>query len=145
MFNSGFVWVRSPDALAQDIVEYGERVEAALYAAANAWGQHIQDLARENAAWTDRTANARSGLFYAVEGFGMGEMRGDVSAEAKSLMKDIEIVSASKDEIIIVLGHTVYYGKYLELSHGGSYAIIMSTIEENLPDLERLIRKAYAA
>lgn len=145
MSNSGFVWVRSPDALAQDIVDYANRVEAALYAAANAWGQQIQDLARENASWTDRTANARSGLFFAVEGYGMGEMRGDVSAEAKALMQDIEIVSAQNDEIIIVLGHTVYYGKYLELSHGGSYAIIMSTIEENLPDLERLIRKAYAA
>jgi hypothetical protein len=143
--NSGFVWVRSPDDLAQDIEDYGNRVEAALYAAANAWGQHIQDLARENAAWTDRTANARSGLFYAVDGFGHGEMQGDVSAEAKALMTDVEVVSAGKDEIIIVLGHTVFYGKFLELSHGGNYAIIMSTIEENLPALERLIRKAYAA
>ena len=145
MSNSGIVWVRPPSALAQDFADYGNRVEAALYAAANAWGQHIQDQARANAPWTDRTANARTGLFYAVDGLGMGEVVGDISAAAKALMKDTSVESAGRNEIIIVLAHTVFYGKFLELSRGGQNAIIMSTIEANLPALEQLIRRAYGS
>jgi hypothetical protein len=38
------------------------------------------------------------------------------------------------------LGHTVFYGKYLELSNGGTHAVVMSTIEENLPMLERMLQ-----
>jgi hypothetical protein len=143
--NSGFVWVRPPEALAKNFEAYGQRIEAALYAAANAWGQSIQDAGRAEAEWVDRTANARSGLFYAVEGFGMGQMVGDISAGAKALMRETSIESAGPNEIIITLGHTVYYGKYLELSHGGRYAIIMSTIEKHLPALEALIRKSYGS
>ena len=141
----GFVWVKPPAELAKNIEQYGARIEAALYAAANAWGQSIQDDARANAPWVDRTANARSGLFYAVDGFGMGEMVGDVSAGARALQKETSVESAGAHEVIITLGHTVYYGKFLELSNGGKNAIIMSTIEKNLPVLEGLVRKAYGA
>ncbi len=141
--NSGFYWVQPPSALGKDVRGYYERVEAALYAAANAWGQHIQDQARQTAMWEDRTGNARSGLFYGVDGFGMGEIIGDVSPGAKALMREVVTEQAGQNEIIITLGHTVWYGKYLELSHGGSYAVILSTIEANLPELEMLMRKAY--
>jgi len=40
------------------------------------------------------------------------------------------------------LGHTVFYGKYLETSNGGRYAVVMSTIERNLPKLERMLQDA---
>jgi hypothetical protein len=139
------VWVRPPSELAKDFAAYGHRVEVAMYAAANAWGQHIQDAARHSAPWEDRTGNARSGLFYGVDGLGMGEIVGDISSAAKALMSEVEVVSASRNEIIIVLGHTVFYGKYLEISRGGKYAIIMSTIEENMPALEALMRKCYGS
>jgi hypothetical protein len=39
---------------------------------------------------------------------------------------------------VIALGHTVYYGKYLETSP--KYAVVMSTIEANLPILERMLK-----
>jgi len=144
--NSGFVWVRPPSELAKDFEAYGKRVEVALYASAQAWGLDIQKAARENRPWTDRaSANARSGLFYAVEKFGQGEIVGEISADAKALMTETSIEHAGKDEIIITLGHSVFYGKYLELKNGGKYAIIMSTIEANLPALEALMRKSYGS
>jgi hypothetical protein len=143
--NSGFVWVRPPSALAKDFELYGKRVEVALYAAANAWGQQIQDAARQNKPWEDRTANAKTGLFYAVDGLGMGEIVGEISAGALALKNEVEEVRANGNEIIIVLAHTVFYGKHLELSHGEKYAVIMSTIEANLPALETLLRKAYGS
>src|SRR5574342_728400 len=130
---SGFRWVSPPSAqLIPGVKKYGERIEAGIYAVAARWGQNIQDQARQNAVWEDRTGNARSGLFYAVEGFGMGEVAGEISPGAKELMKDVSMEKGKDNVLVIVLAHTVFYGKFLELSHGGRYAIIMSTIESNL-------------
>ena len=116
----------------------------ALQAVANYWGQSIQDEARKNAPWEDRTGNARGGLFFAVDGFGMEPITGTVTPESGELNSDVQIVEGSKDTLIIALAHTVFYGKYLELSNGGSHAIIMSTIESNLSNLEDMMRDYFA-
>lgn len=137
----GFHWVIPPSAqLIPNVELYGKRIEAAVYAVASRWGQGSQDAARNNAPWEDRTGNARGGLFYAVDGFGLGEVVGEVSAEARGLMKDVSVEKGNGDILIIALSHTVYYGKFLELSHGGRYAIIMSTLESRLPELQRQIQ-----
>jgi hypothetical protein len=73
----------------------------------------MQNDARTNAPWTDRTSNARTGLFGIAE-------------------RDV-----ARRLIVIYLSHGVDidYGKWLELAHGGKYAIIMPTIEAHLPDV----------
>jgi hypothetical protein len=139
----GFEWVISPDVIARGLEDYGERMLVAIQVAANYWGQHIQNEARKNVIWKDRSGNARGGLFFAVDGFGLNTLTGEVKPEAKSEMSDVAVESGSSDTLIITLAHTVYYGKYLELSNGGKYAIIMSTIESNLPMLERLIQDRF--
>lgn len=140
--SSGFHWVIAPDQqLIPGVKKYGDRIEAGIYAVASRWGQSVQDQTRQDAPWEDRTGNARGGLFYAVDGFGMGEVMGEASAEAKELMKDTTVENGSDNVLIIAISHTVYYGKFLELSHGGRYAIIMSTIESNLPALERQVQE----
>lgn len=141
--NNGFQWVVSPKVIADGLEKYGERALAAVQAAASYWGQSIQDEARENAAWEDRTGNARGGLFFAVDGFGLDPITGTVTPEATSDMSDIAVESGSKETLIVTLAHTVFYGKYLETSNGGTYAIIMSTIEANLPNLERLVQDIF--
>ena len=141
---SGFQWVVSPDVIAKGLDDYGEKALVALQAIANYWGQSIQDEARESAVWEDRTSNARGGLFFAVDGFGLNPLVGEVTAEAKSEMSDVAVESGDRDTLIITLAHTVFYGKYLELSNGGKYAIIMSTIESNLPKLERMVKEVFS-
>jgi len=141
--NSGFQWVVSPMVIADGLEKYGQDVLVALQAVANYWGQSIQDEAREKAPWEDRTSNARGGLFFAVDGFGLNTITGEVTPEARAEMSDATVESGSKDTLIITLGHTVFYGKFLELSNGGKYAIIMSTIETNLPKLERLVAEVF--
>lgn len=141
--NSGFQWVVSPEVIAKGLENYGERALVALQAVANYWGQGIQDEARQNAVWEDRTGNARGGLFFAVDGFGLSPITGEVTPEAKSEMSDVAVESGDRDTLIVTLAHTVFYGKYLELSNGGRYAIIMSTIESNLPKLERLVQDVF--
>ena len=141
--NSGFQWVVSPEVIAKGLEDYGDKAMVALQAVANYWGQGVQDEARENASWEDRTSNARGGLFFAVDGFDLGTITGEVTPEAKSEMGDVAVESGSKDTLIITLAHTVFYGKFLELSNGGRYAIIMSTIEANLGSLERLVQDVF--
>jgi hypothetical protein len=141
--NPGFKWVVSPKVIMQGLDDYGERALVAIQAVANYWGQFVQDEARQNANWEDRTGNARGGLFFAVDGFGLTPLTGEVTPEATAEMSDVAVESGSPDTLIITLGHTVFYGKFLELSNGGRYAIIMSTIESNLPQLERMLQDVF--
>lgn len=143
MMNSGFEWVVAPDVIAKGLSKYGEDALVAIQSAATYWGQHIQNEARMNAMWEDRTGNARSGLFFAVDGFGMSPLTGEVTPDAKAEMSDVAVESGDAHTLIVTLAHTVFYGKYLETSNGGTYAIIMSTMEANLPMLERLIRETF--
>jgi len=139
-----FKWIKPPSAeLIPNIEEYGERAYVAIHAAAAYWGQGSQDEARILAPWTDRSGNARGGLFYAVDGFGIGEVQGEVEASARALMRETMVEAGGPDTLVITLAHTVFYGKFLELSNGGRYAIILSTIERRLPQLERMLRDIF--
>src|SRR5688500_12027402 len=110
-----FEWIVPPTVLIKAIEQYGEKALVAVQAAAKYWGQSIQDEARQNASWVDRSANARGGLFFAVDGFGLEPITGEVSPEARSEMSDVTVESGSADTLIITLGHTVFYGKFLEM------------------------------
>lgn len=141
---SGFHWVIAPeDELIPNLGKYGERVLVAVQAAASYWGQMIQDEARQDAVWEDRTGNARGGIFFAVDGFGLTPLTGEVTPEARSEMSDVTVESGDATTLIVTLGHTVFYGKFLELSNGGKYAIIMSTIEKNLAALEQMLQDIF--
>jgi hypothetical protein len=140
---SHFEWVVSPKVIADGLDEYGKKALVAIQAVANYWGQSIQDEARQEANWEDRTGNARGGLFFAVDGFGLNPITGEVTPEARSEMSDVAVERGSKDTLIITLGHTVFYGKFLELMNGGRYAIVMTTIERNLGSLERQVQEVF--
>lgn len=134
-----FKWVRPPRHMVREIDHYGQKILVAVQAVAAYVGQQMQDQARGAAPWTDRTGNARSGLFFAVDGFGLAPIVGQVSSGAQSQGKGGVSVSGDKDRLVIALAHTVYYGRYLELSNGGRYAVVMSTIESGLGTLERML------
>jgi hypothetical protein len=73
---------------------------------------------RQTARWEDRTGNARSGLFSLTE-------------------------QAAQDVVTIWLshGHTVDYGKWLELANAGKYAVIMPTLQQFLPEIEQALNR----
>jgi hypothetical protein len=144
MSPTGFHWVIPPEKeLIPNIEAYGEQMLVAMQAVATYWGQSVQNDSRLDADWMDRTANARGGLFFAVDGFGLDPIVGTVTPEATSQMSDVAIESGDANMLIVTLGHTVFYGKYLELSNGGKYAVIMSTIEANLPKLDRMLQDLF--
>ncbi len=114
-------WIKPPGQLANAVKEYGDAVMVAVFAVAQTIASQAQNDMRTNAPWTDRTGNARSGLFSMAE-------------------------QAANDVITIYFshGHTVEYGKFLELSRGGTYAIIMPTMRKILPDLEKMLQDIFS-
>jgi hypothetical protein len=66
---------------------------------------------------------------------------GRIQSVDMSLATDTVSVSGDKDHLVLLLGHTVFYGKWLEVSNGAKYAIVMSTVEANLGALERALHR----
>ena len=111
-------WTTPPDVLVVGLKGYEARVYTAIRAVANYIAQKMQGEAFTSARWTDRTGNARSGLFGVAE-------------------------AASKTLVNIYLAHTMSYGVFLELAHGQRYAIIMPTIQKNLPVIKNMLDEIF--
>lgn len=113
MTQTGIRWIRPPEELARAIEAYGDRVILAVQAVAARIATILQNDARGSAPWMDRTGNARTGLFGTAE----ADLAGRI--------------------VTIYLSHgpDIDYGVYLELAHGGRYAVIMRTVEAHLPEL----------
>lgn len=101
MAKSGFSW--SYNTLKPGVVGFGPRLTLVLKGFFEYQETKVQDYMRTNAPWTDRTANARQGLFAKafVDGMNQG----------------------------IVCYHTMPYGIWLEVKNEGQYAIIVPTIQ----------------
>ncbi len=80
-----------------------EQVHRAALITAQRYAPQVQNYARDNAVWTDRTGNARQGLM--ARPFEEG------------------------DSVGIDVFHSVSYGIWLEVRWGGRYAIIQPTID----------------
>lgn len=111
---TGIQWITPPSALADAVERYGDRVIVAVTAVAQRIATIMQDDAKANAAWTDRTGNARSGLFGTAE-------------------RD-----AAEKVVTLYLSHGAQldYGIWLELANEGKHSIIMKTVEAHLPELK---------
>lgn len=110
---TGIHWVRPPSALADAIERYGERVITAVTAVAGRIASAMEAEAKATAPWTDRTGNARSGLFGTAER------------------------EAAQKLVVIYLSHgpDIDYGLWLELAHGGRFAVVAPVIERMLPQI----------
>lgn len=80
--------------------------------------QEVEEYAKVNAPWGDRTGDAREGL----------------TAEAQT----------DANTLAIILYHTVDYGIWLEIRNGGEYAIILPTIEHMGPVVMGALGGAFA-
>jgi hypothetical protein len=136
-------WIVPPAKMAKAIQQYGKRALTAAHAMATHVGAQMQNSARQNAKWHDRTGNARGGIFFAVDGFGRPSKQGKVqrgdgpgaAKEWKANKVAGEEASGDDRTLVLALGHTMYYGEHLELAHGGKYAIIEPTLEQYGPVL----------
>lgn len=125
MPSAGIRWRKTPSELASAVEQYGDRVLRAVAAVAQYTATAMQIDAKANAAWTDRTGNARTGIF--------GTSEADFAAKV----------------VTIYLSHSAVldYGVFLELGNGsgggpgsGKYAIIMKTMQAHYEPLMAMLR-----
>lgn len=114
------MWDIEPDDMLVDVAEqYSAAIHQAIYQIMRRYSAEIEAWMKSNAAWTDRTSNARQGLYSEVE----------------------DVVNQT---VTIIFGHTMTYGIFLELANGGRYAIIAPAIDYFLPkiwaDIQILLR-----
>jgi len=136
---AGIVWTRPPSALNPAIAAYGDKVRGAVVQVALYIGANMERSAQAHAPWTDRTGNARQGLFYAVDGAGISEASGSQNLAGQ----ESAAVSAAKDVVALYLSHSMSYGVFLELCNAGKYAIIMKTMEAHYNELVGMLRAIF--
>jgi hypothetical protein len=119
---TGIRWVRPPSELATAVERYGDRVLTKVAAIAQYTATAMQNDAKADATWVDRSGNARTGLF--------GTSEADFAAKV----------------VTIYLSHSAVldYGVYLELANSGRYAVIMRTMQAHYEPLMQMLREAFA-
>jgi hypothetical protein len=119
---AGIRWRTPPSELATAIERYGDRVLQAVAAVAQYVATQMQNQAKADAPWTDRTGNARTGLF--------GTSEADFGAKVVT--------------IYLSHGATISHGLWLEIANSGKYSIVMKTMEAHYEPLMQLLREVFA-
>jgi hypothetical protein len=113
-------WVVSSSTLTSAIEDYVDTVETALMQLAQDIAIQAQAEMKQDAPWTDRTGNARRGLF------------------AQAVQINMSLI-----RIYLSHGPDIDYGKWLELRHAGRYAIVGPIWEEYIGIVQRRIRERF--
>jgi uncharacterized membrane protein YgcG len=114
-------WVVSPSTLTPAIEDYADTVETALMQLAQDIAIQAQAEMKQDAPWTDRTGNARRGLF------------------AQAVQINVSLI-----RIYLSHGPDIDYGKWLELRHGGRFAIVEPTWQQYISIVEREVKRRLA-
>lgn len=93
--------------LSGNVTALEPKIERAIAATLRYHSTRAIAYARQNAPWTDRTTNARNGLFARVENHG--------------------------PQHSLIIGHGVPYGIWLETRFSGRFAIIKPTVDHEGP------------
>lgn len=116
-----FQWEVPPDRAFDELASwYTDAIRSAILQLAQQRAPQIEAWMKANARWTDRTGNARQTLTAEAELLGM-------------------------DAVQITLAHGVDYGIFLELAHGGRWAVIGPALDFFAPriwaDVQALLRR----
>lgn len=113
---AGAKLIFTSDTLTPTLIKAPITLRAALWAFTQYQSGKVQDHMRNTAPWTDRTGNARGGLF----------------ANPRK---------GASNEFAIVMYHTVPYGIWLEVRHSGQYAVIVPSLQSEGPRVMRELSK----
>lgn len=117
MAKSSFSW--DMDTLTPALEVIDDATDRFVTATMAMHAPRAEAFAKREASWTDRTSNARNGLFATSER-GSGVWR-------------------------IIVAHGVPYGIWLEVRFSGRYAIIQPTIAHEGPEVMKTIAAGYWA
>lgn len=110
--------VEGVDAINQRLDQYRTAIRKAVMDIATYFAPVIEQYAKNNAIWTDRTGNARQGL----EGFA---------------------VQIATDIVHLYLKHKMEYGKWLEVRWSGRYSIILPAFEAHYAEITRMLKETF--
>ena len=105
-------------AIGDKTKEYLDRKKAGMYALLQDWAGQMESYSKIHAPWTDRTSHARQSLHGGV---------------------DID-----KDTFILYLSHGVEYGIWLEIAHGGNYAIVRPTADVHIDRIKQTVKDYWS-
>jgi hypothetical protein len=113
-------WDNPPSTAVPELAAAYERLlHRALYRLALSYAPQIEAWMKQNAAWTDRTSNARQTLW--AEAFDFADI------------------------VVLAFGHGVDYGVFLELANAGRYSIIFPALDYFSPkiwaDAEKILKR----
>lgn len=119
-FSMSIEWTTPPSVIAHGLQTYKAKLLTILQTVVAYYGQAIENYAKQNAPWTDRTGAARQGLRVetSVDDAGSAGHTGRIS-----------------------LIHGVSYGIWLELAHGGKYAIIQQALQAHYAAIMQTIQE----
>lgn len=109
---------RGDEEVLRRMREYERKVLEAVKAVADYFAPIVEQYAKDNAPWTDRTANARQSLH----------------AFTQILAEGV---------VALYLSHGVNYGVSLELAHQGRYAIILPALEAHYEPISRMLKGIF--
>jgi hypothetical protein len=112
-------WDGSEKKMQQSFGLYKDKVYWAMYQVALYWTPVIEDYAKTNARWIDRTSNARQGLHAFVD-------------------------ARDKTRVAIYLSHAMPYGIWLEIRWHGRYAIILPTLQHYYGPIRKMIKEIFS-
>lgn len=113
-------WEKKPsEVIIPNMRNYASSLWDAILQLAEFFAAKFEAFARANASWQDQTGAARAGLRAFTE--------------------------RTAQYVAIYLTHSVEYGKWLELSFGGRYAIILRTLEAHYAELMDAFRRLVNA
>lgn len=124
---SGFKWDVPPDLAFPQLVErYTNTIFLSGRRVAEQRAEEAEQWMQDNAPWEDRTGDASAGLYVDVR-------------ESPGVLA----------ELVFAHGEDVPYAVWLELAHGGTYAIIAPAIDywgpRLMQDIQRIVNLGLAA
>ncbi len=129
-------WGGTDDEMIRRMGEYADKVIWAVEQVALYFAPQMESWAKENAIWTDRTANARQTLAAYID---------DNPPQTPGVVDAAQYVSGkvAEDIVTIYLSHGVTYGVQLETKYAGRYAIIWDAIQEFMPQIEAMLKGIF--
>lgn len=109
--------ITGDDAVARKLKSWGKNVEDNLLTEMEKLALDMENEAKDNRPWTDRTGNARRSI------------SGSAAKEGSDYRAALAI--------------GVDYGKYLELSHGGRFRIVRPTIDRSRQKFIAALRRVF--
>jgi hypothetical protein len=113
----GLTWEVPPEQAFEALATaYTSAIHRGVVIIYQRWAPEIANWMKENAPWTDRTGNARQGLYTAVE----------------------NVVNTMVE---LIMSHGVEYGIFLELKNAGHFAIVNPALDYFAPKIWQDVRE----